>query len=140
MLGLGSDETVSILKVGEEVVPTWANNASSSASNSNYTGAATQAVRAAQQASRTSSSINNNNSSVVNTISIPINIQGNADESTVKLLREESDRIAKAVFKLINKQTKFTSLAACFTCTFKIDKDLHSSDMPKFSVCKSLIC
>ena len=108
MLGLGSNETVSILKVGEAVVPTWANNASSSASNSNYTGAATQAVRAAQQASRTSSSINNNNSSVVNTISIPINIQGNADESTVKLLREESDRIAKAVFKLINKQTNMS--------------------------------
>lgn len=108
MLGLGSDETVSILKVGEAVVPTWANNASSSASNSNYTGAATQAVRAAQQASRISSSINNNNSSVVNTISIPINIQGNADESTVKLLREESDRIAKAVFKLINKQTNMS--------------------------------
>lgn len=108
MLGLGSDETVSILKVGEAVVPTWANNASSSASNSNYTGAATQAVRAAQQVSRTSSSINNNNSSVVNTISIPINIQGNADESTVKLLREESDRIAKAVFKLINKQTNMS--------------------------------
>lgn len=108
MLGLGNDETVSILKVGEAVVPTWANNASSSASNSNYTGAATQAVRAAQQASRTSSSINNNNSSVVNTISIPINIQGNADESTVKLLREESDRIAKTVFKLINKQTNMS--------------------------------
>ena len=108
MLGLGSDETVSILKVGEAVVPTWANNASSSASNSNYTGAATQAVRAAQQASRTSSSINNNNSSVVNTISIPINIQGNADESTVKLLREESDRIAKMVFKQINKQTNMS--------------------------------
>lgn len=108
MLGLGSDETVSILKVGEAVVPTWANNASSSASNSNYTGAATQAVRAAQQASRTSSSISNNNSSVVNTISIPINIQGNADESTVKLLREESDRIAKMVFKQINKQTNMS--------------------------------
>lgn len=108
ILGLGSDETVSILKVGEAVVPTWANNASSSASNSNYTGAATQAVRAAQQASRTSSSINNNNSSVVNTISIPINIQGNADESTAKLLREESDRIAKMVFKQINKQTNMS--------------------------------
>lgn len=108
MLGLGSDETVSILKVGEAVVPTWANNASSSASNSNYTGAATQAVRAAQQASRTSSSISNNNSSVVNTISIPINIQGNADESTVKLLREESDKIAKMVFKQINKQTNMS--------------------------------
>lgn len=108
MLGLGSDETVSILKVGEAVVPTWANNASSSASNSNYTGAATQAVRAAQQASRISSSVNNNNSSVVNTISIPINIQGNADESTVKLLREESDKIAKMVFKQINKQTNMS--------------------------------
>lgn len=108
ILGLGSDETVSILKVGEAVVPTWANNASSSASNSNYTGAATQAVRAAQQASRISSSVNNNNSSVVNTISIPINIQGNADESTVKLLREESDKIAKMVFKQINKQTNMS--------------------------------
>lgn len=108
MLGLGSDETVSILKVGEAVVPTWANNASSSASNSNYTGAATQAVRAAQQASRISSSVNNSNSSVVNTISIPINIQGNADESTVKLLREESDKIAKMVFKQINKQTNMS--------------------------------
>lgn len=108
ILGLGSDETVSILKVGEAVVPTWANNASSSASNSNYTGAATQAVRAAQQASRISSSVNNSNSSVVNTISIPINIQGNADESTVKLLREESDKIAKMVFKQINKQTNMS--------------------------------
>lgn len=108
VLGLGSDETVSILKVGEAVVPTWANNASSSASNSNYTGAATQAVRAAQQASRISSSVNNSNSSVVNTISIPINIQGNADESTVKLLREESDKIAKMVFKQINKQTNMS--------------------------------
>lgn len=108
MLGLGSDETVSILKVGEAVVPTWANSASSSASNSNYTGAATQAIRAAQQTSRIASSTNNNNSSVVNTISISINIQGNADESTVKLLREESDRIAKMVFKQINKQTNMS--------------------------------
>lgn len=108
ILGLGSDETVSILKVGEAVVPTWANSANRSASNSNYTGTATQAVRTAQQASRVSSSTNNNNNSVVNTISVPINIQGNADESTVKLLREESDRIAKTVFKLINKQTNMS--------------------------------
>nr|DAN37262.1 MAG TPA: chromosome segregation ATPase [Caudoviricetes sp.] len=108
MLGLGSDETVSILKVGEAVVPTWANSANRAASNSNYTGTATQAVRTAQQTSRVSSSTNNNNNSVVNTISVPINIQGNADESTVKLLREESDRIAKTVFKLINKQTNMS--------------------------------
>ena len=108
MLGLGSNETVSILKVGEAVVPTWANSANRAASNSNYTGTATQAVRTAQQTSRVSSSTNNNNNSVVNTISVPINIQGNADESTVKLLREESDRIAKTVFKLINKQTNMS--------------------------------
>ena len=44
------------------------------------------------------------------------------------------------IFCIYCEQTKFTSLASSFTCTFKIDKDLHSSDIPKFSVCKSLTC
>lgn len=107
MLGLGSDETVSILKVGEAIVPTWANGANSSGSSNRFTGspfgsAVDSAVKTARVNTRTYSS---SNSSSIN-ISMPINIQGDADASTVNSLRKEADNIVNKVLKTINNQTR----------------------------------
>ena len=107
MLGLGNDETVSILKVGEAVVPTWANSASSSASNNRFTGspfgnAVDSAVKSARASSRTSQTSGEQSIS----ISIPINIQGDADASTVKALKEVRKDIVNDVMKTINNQTR----------------------------------
>ena len=107
MLGLGNDETVSILKVGEAVVPTWANSASSSASNNRFTGspfgnAVDSAVKSARASSRTSQGSGEQSIS----ISIPINIQGDADASTVKALKEVRKDIVNDVMKTINNQTR----------------------------------
>lgn len=107
MLGLNDDETVSILKVGEAVVPTWANNATSSASSNRFTGspfssAVDTAIKSANTNTKTYSSSNN---STIN-ISMPINIQGDADISTVNSLKKEADNIVNRVLKKINNQTK----------------------------------
>lgn len=107
MLGLGNDETVSILKVGEAVVPTWANNATSSASSNRFTGspfssAVDTAIKSANTNTKTYSSSDN---STIN-ISMPINIQGDADISTVNSLKKEADNIVNRVLKKINNQTK----------------------------------
>lgn len=107
MLGLNDDETVSILKVGEAVVPTWANNATSSASSNRFTGspfssAVDTAVKSANTNTKTYSS--SDNSSI--NISMPINIQGNADISTVNSLKKEADNIVNRVLKTINNQTR----------------------------------
>lgn len=108
MLGLGNDETVSILKVGEAVVPTWANNASNSSSGSRFTGspfgtAVDSAVKSARVASNSSRTTNNTPSY---SISMPINIQGDADASTVNSLKKEADNIVNKVLKTINNQTR----------------------------------
>ena len=107
MLGLGEDETVSILKVGEAVVPTWANNATSSSNSSSYTGspfgnAVDSAVKSARANSQTS--YRTGDSSV--NISMPINIQGDADATTVRALKKEADNIVNKVLKTINNQTR----------------------------------
>lgn len=107
MLGLNDDETVSILKVGEAVVPTWANNATSSASSNRFTGspfssAVDTAVKSANTNTKTYSSSDN---STIN-ISMPINIQGDADISTVNSLKKEADNIVNRVLKKINNQTR----------------------------------
>lgn len=107
MLGLNDDETVSILKVGEAVVPTWANNATSSASSNRFTGspfssAVDTAIKSANTNTKTYSSSDN---STIN-ISMPINIQGDADISTVNSLKKEADNIVNRVLKKINNQTK----------------------------------
>ena len=107
MLGLGNDETVSILKVGEAVVPTWANNATPSSSSNRFTGspfgsAVDTAVKSARVNTRTYSS--SDNSSI--NISIPINIQGDADASTVNSLKKEADNIVNKVLRTINNQTR----------------------------------
>lgn len=107
MLGLGDDETVSILKVGEAVVPTWANNASVNSNSNSYTGssfgnAIDSAVKSARASSK--SSYSSGDSSI--SISMPINIQGDADASTVKALQKESNNIVNKVLKTINNQTK----------------------------------
>ena len=107
MLGLGNDETVSILKVGEAVVPTWANNATPSSSNNRFTGspfgsAVDTAVKSARTNTRTYSS--SDNSSI--NISMPINIQGDADASTVNSLKKEADNIVNKVLRTINNQTR----------------------------------
>ena len=107
MLGLGSDETVSILKVGEAVVPTWANSASSSASGNRFTGSPFgSAVDSAVKSIRASSkSLQSSGEQSIN-ISIPINIQGDADASTVKALKEIRKDIVNDVMKTINSQTR----------------------------------
>ena len=107
MLGLGNDETVSILKVGEAVVPTWANNATPSSSSNRFTGspfgsAVDTAVKSARVNTRTYSS--SDNSSI--NISMPINIQGDADASTVNSLKKEADNIVNKVLRKINNQTR----------------------------------
>lgn len=107
MLGLNDDETVSILHVGEAVVPTWANNATSSASSNRFTGspfssAVDTAVKSANTNTKTYSSSDN---STIN-ISMPINIQGDADISTVNSLKKEADNIVNRVLKKINNQTR----------------------------------
>lgn len=107
MLGLGENETVSILKVGEAVVPTWANSASSSASNNRFTGspfgsAVDSAVKSARASSRASQTSGEQSIS----ISIPINIQGDADASTVKALKEVRKDIVNDVMRTINNQTR----------------------------------
>lgn len=107
MLGLGSDETVSILKVGEAVVPTWANGATSSGSNNRFTGSpfgsvVDSAVEAARVNTRTYSSSNSSSIS----ISIPINIQGDADSATIAALKKEADNIVSKVMRTINGQTR----------------------------------
>lgn len=107
MLGLGSDETVSVLKVGEAVVPTWANSASNSASNNRFTGSPFgSAVDSAVKSARASSkSLQSSGEQSIN-ISIPINIQGDADASTVKALKEIRKDIVNDVMKTINNQTR----------------------------------
>lgn len=109
MLGLKDDETVSILKVGEAVVPTWANSASSSASGSRYTGSpvsglVSSAVKSAR-ASMGTSNVSNSTDSSIN-ISMPINISGNADATTVKLLEDKTNNIINTVLRKINNQTR----------------------------------
>lgn len=107
MLGLGNDETVSILKVGEAVVPTWANNASSSASNNRFTGSPFgNAVDSAVKSARASSRVSQGSGEQSISISIPINIQGDADASTVKALKEVRKNIVNDVMKTINNQTR----------------------------------
>lgn len=107
MLGLGSDETVSILKVGEAVVPTWANSASSSASGSRFTGSPFgSAVDSAVKSARASSKSLQSSGEQSISISIPINIQGDADASTVKALKEIRKDIVNDVMKTINNQTR----------------------------------
>lgn len=108
MLGLGSDETVSILKVGEAVVPTWANGATSSGSNNKFTGspfgsAVDSAVKSARAISGASYTTNN---APVMDISMPINIQGDADSATIAALKKEADNIVNKVMKTINGQTR----------------------------------
>ena len=109
MLGLKDDETVSVLKVGEAVVPTWANSASSSASNNRFTGspfgsAVDSAVKSAR-ASMGNSNVSNTTDSSIN-ISMPINIKGDADESTIRALKDATNNIVNTVLRTINTQTR----------------------------------
>lgn len=109
MLGLKDDETVSVLKVGEAVVPTWANSASSSASNNRFTGspfgsAVDSAVKSAR-ASMGNSNVSNTTDSSIN-ISMPINIKGDADENTVRALKDATNNIVNTVLRTINTQTR----------------------------------
>ena len=109
MLGFGNDETVSVLKVGEAVVPTWANSANRSSNNSSYTGAPiSNAVASAVKSARATmgnSNISNTTNSPIS-ISIPINIQGDADMATVKALKGATNDIVNTVLKTINNQTR----------------------------------
>lgn len=109
MLGLKDDETVSVLKVGEAVVPTWANSASSSASNNRFTGspfgsAVDSAVKSAR-ASMGNSNVSNTTDSSIN-ISMPINIKGDADKNTVRALKDATNNIVNTVLRTINTQTR----------------------------------
>lgn len=109
LLGLGNDETVSILKVGEAIVPKWANSASSSSSNTKYTGSSVSnaiatAVKSATAMLRGGTTSNTTDSSI--SISMPITIQGDASEATVAAFKKATNDIVNTVLKTINNQTR----------------------------------
>lgn len=95
MLGLGPNETASILKVGEAVIPDYANPFSSSGNSSSF---------------KVDKPIgySNSNSNQDNSVNIKIGdivIEGNADENTVSMLKKERETILQELFKRINKHT-----------------------------------
>ena len=95
MLGLGPNETASILKVGEAVIPDYANPFSSSGNPSSF---------------KVDKPIgySNSNSNQDNSVNIKIGdivIEGNADENTVSMLKKERETILQELFKRINKHT-----------------------------------
>lgn len=95
MLGLGPDETASILKVGEAVIPDYANPFSSSGNS--------QSFKLDKPVG-----YSNSNSTQDNSVNIKIGdivIEGNADENTVALLKKEKESILQEIFKRINKHT-----------------------------------
>ena len=95
MLGLGPNETASILKVGEAVIPDYANP------NANSFG--TQSFSIDKPAS-VGAPISNQDNSV--TIKIgDIIIQGDADENTVAKLNKTKESIIQEMFKRINKHS-----------------------------------
>lgn len=95
MLGLGPNETASILKVGEAVIPDYANPFSSSGNS--------QSFKLDKPVG-----YSNSNSTQDNSVNIKIGdivIEGNADENTVALLKKEKESILQEIFKRINKHT-----------------------------------
>lgn len=109
LLGLGNDETVSILKVGEAIVPKWANSANSSSSNTKYTGSSVSsaiatAIKSASAMLRGGTTSNTTDSSI--SISMPITIQGDASEATVAAFKKATNDIVNTVLRTINNQTR----------------------------------
>lgn len=95
VLGLGPNETASILKVGEAVIPDYANPFSSSGNFNSF---------------KVDKPIgySNSNSNQDNSVNIKIGdivIEGNADENTVSMLKKERETILQELFKRINKHT-----------------------------------
>lgn len=95
MLGLGPNETAAILKVGEAVIPDYA--------NPNATSFGTQSFSVDKPKS-VGAPISNQDNSV--TIKIgDIIIQGDADENTVAKLNKTKESIIQEMFKRINKHS-----------------------------------
>ena len=97
MLGLGPDETAAVLKVGEAVIPDYANPFAGNSSSGTISAASPIPV---------TNSSNNDNS--INVKIGDIVIQGDADDNTVLKLRKEKEGIVQEVFKRINKHTIFS--------------------------------
>lgn len=95
MLGLGPDETAAVLKVGEAVIPDYANP------NANSFG--TQSFSIDKPAS-VGTPISNQDNSVTIRIG-DIIIQGDADENTVAKLNKTKESIIQEMFKRINKHS-----------------------------------
>lgn len=109
LLGLGNDETISILKVGEAIVPKWANSANSSSSDTKYTGSSVSsaiatAIKSATAMLRCGATSNTTDSSI--SISMPITIQGDASEATVAAFKKATNDIVNTVLRTINNQTR----------------------------------
>lgn len=95
MLGLGPNETAAILKVGEAVIPDYA--------NPNATSFGTQSF-SVDKPKLVGAPISNQDNSV--TIKIgDIIIQGDADENTVAKLNRTKESIIQEMFKRINKHS-----------------------------------
>lgn len=95
MLGLGPNETASILKVGEAVIPDYANP------NANSFGTQSFSI---DKPATVGAPISNQDNSV--TIKIgDIIIQGDADENTVAKLNRTKESIIQEMFKRINKHS-----------------------------------
>lgn len=94
MLGLAPNETASILKVGEAVIPDYANPFNPSNNSS---------IPISRTPSMPSSNTQQDNS--VNIKIGDIVIQGDADENTVLKLNKQKESIVQEIFKRINKHT-----------------------------------
>lgn len=97
MLGLGPDETAAVLKVGEAVIPDYANP---------FAGGSSSRTMSASSPIPVTNSSNNDNS--INIKIGDIVIQGDADDDTVLKLRKEKEDIIQEMFKRINKHTIFS--------------------------------
>lgn len=95
MLGLGPNETAAILKVGEAVIPDYANKNINSFGTSSYSLGSPKA--------RVSPAQNQDNS--INIKIGDIIIEGDADENTVMKLNKTKENIIQEIFKRINKHT-----------------------------------
>lgn len=95
MLGLKPNETAAILKVGEAVIPDYANPFAASSNNNNLSVSKTPVA---------TGSVSNQENSINIKIG-DIVVHGDADENTVMRLKKEKENIVQELFKRINKHT-----------------------------------
>lgn len=102
-LGLKSNETLRILKVGESVIPVEQNTNKIRSDKQTLDKTTSNKVAKMSKSSRI---ISNTDSSSLNVIMGDINIEGNADQSTVKALEKERESIIRGVFDRMEKHNK----------------------------------